>query len=77
MIDAKKKQYRDEEIHQKKLLQKQEQEASFLRSRCQSKPEETKTMNIKLREKQKRLKGQSSQTTWKPELWMKIRQEYD
>ncbi|PHJ22427.1 hypothetical protein CSUI_003731 [Cystoisospora suis] len=39
--------------------------------------EKRKAMTIKEREKLKRQKGQSSHSTWKPELWMQLRQQYD
>lgn len=36
-----------------------------------------KQTTVKEREKVKRMKGQSSQSSWKPESWMKLRQEFD
>ncbi|KEP64611.1 UNVERIFIED_CONTAM: hypothetical protein HHA_305600 [Hammondia hammondi] len=34
-------------------------------------------LTVKEREKLKRMKGQSSHATWKPELWMQLRQQFD
>ncbi|PFH32459.1 hypothetical protein BESB_017770 [Besnoitia besnoiti] len=39
--------------------------------------EKRKAMTVKEKEKLKRKKGQSSHATWKPELWMQLRQQYD
>jgi hypothetical protein len=36
-----------------------------------------KQNSIKEKEKARRMKGQSSISTWKPDLFMKLRQEYD
>ncbi|CBZ51342.1 hypothetical protein NCLIV_044070 [Neospora caninum Liverpool] len=35
------------------------------------------SLTVKEREKLKRKKGQSSHATWKPELWMQLRQQFD
>eukprot|EP01067_Filipodium_phascolosomae_P007190 Filipodium_phascolosomae@DN568_c0_g1_i1.p1 len=42
-----------------------------------SKPESTDKQTIKEKERLKRMKGQSSHASWKPEEWMRLRQQFD
>jgi CRISPR/Cas system-associated protein Cas5 (RAMP superfamily) len=76
-VAAKKKQYKEEETHAEKEKKRIEDEASFVRNRWKKNSTEYHKINRKAREKEKRLKGQSSHDTWKPEAWIKLRQEFD
>lgn len=82
VVACKRKQFREEEKHMSKEMKKVQAEADFVRRRGARDPtnaaaSEQKRATIKEREKQKRQKGQSTHDSWKPEAWMKMRQEFD
>lgn len=79
VLKSSKKAVTDEKRRREKEVQKRAREESMVKRRITNEIETapSRKPTIKEREKAKRAKGQSSQQSWKPEAFMRLRGEYD
>lgn len=81
VMKTKKKVFEEEQRKKEKEVKRRFREEQMVKKRpsnlCEASEDSSKKLTIRERERIKRAKGQSSQPNWKPEAWMKLRQQYD